>query len=407
MFSKLLLIAYKFPPYAGVGGFRWAQMCKYLVRLGVELHVVTVDWRHTTDATLIDAVLDPHIHIYRIPSGYPHNLAIRNFGNRLLNGIRNKIFLYLINKLYPLDIAQDWDKYLLPFCKELIVKYNITTVIATGHPYMANVHAAKLKKELPQIILIQDIRDLWYNEKRIEYPQKLRERIRQLEKFALQTADVVVTVSEGCKRLLQENTGTTPVYVIRNGYDPEKFIASDHSVIHEGTYTFVYLGNLSSGSEFGADAFCEFLRSYPQGRAIFAGSVPDWLLEKYADLQDTGRFIFLGAVSQQKCIDLLRMANFALHFNSKNGSYAPGTKIYEYAASGCPVLSLNFGGEPEYLIRTYHLGLSINMAADDFTPAHIGMILSQFDFGNFSPYDIKVFSYPELAKKYLKLIRNI
>ena len=53
MSPPLLVIAYKFPPYAGVGGFRWAKLSKYLARLGHEVHVVTVPWRGGGPNTLV------------------------------------------------------------------------------------------------------------------------------------------------------------------------------------------------------------------------------------------------------------------------------------------------------------------------------------------------------------------
>lgn len=43
--KKILLIAYKFPPYDGVASLRWAKMSKYLAKLGHEIHVLTVDWQ--------------------------------------------------------------------------------------------------------------------------------------------------------------------------------------------------------------------------------------------------------------------------------------------------------------------------------------------------------------------------
>lgn len=403
--SKLLLIAYKFPPYAGVGGYRWAQLCKYLARLDTEIHVVTVKWDHLGKNSLLSAVQHPNIHIHQIPSGYPHNLALRDFGNRLQNGVRNKLFIHLINKFFPFDMAQHWDRYLLPFCKKLIAEHAISSVIATGHPFMANVHAAHLKKELPHICLIQDMRDMWFSDRTTYHSLEKHKQIQNLEEFALQSADAVVTVSEGCRQLLQRTAGTTPVYVIRNGYDPEKFQATDHNA-DDGRRLFVYLGNLSGGREECADAFLNFLRTYSQGRAIFAGSMPSWLLEKYADLLEENRLVFLGAISQAACIDLLRQANFALHFNGKNAPEAASTKIYEYAASGCPVLSFHFGGEPELLIAKHQLGISIRMDSADCDNSKLRCTIDHFDLNNFSPYNISECSFPELAKKYKDLVEK-
>ena len=402
----ILLIAYKFPPYAGVGGYRWAQLCQYLARLGRKIDVVTVEWQRTSSDTLLDMVQHPNIHIHRIPSGYLQNLAIKNFNSRILNGIRNKVFLHIIDKFYPLDFAEHWGAHLIPYCKRIIYSKKITTVIATGHPFMANVHAATLKKELQHIILIQDFRDMWYNDRTLSSSASTREKILQKETFALQTANAVVTVSEGCKKILQQTAGTTPVYVIPNGYDPEKFSYIDHSKIDRYT-NFVYLGGVSNGREDCAVAFLDFLRFFKKGKAFFAGSIPPSLLKKYGDLIDEKRFLFLGKVSHLECIHLLKQANFALHFNAKIVPEAASTKIYEYAASGCPVLSFHFGGEPERIIKKHHLGISINIESTDYNLNHISDMISAFDFKKFLPHDIEKFSFPNLANSYINLIETL
>jgi hypothetical protein len=70
----LLVIAYKFPPYAGVGGFRWAKLSKYLARLGHEVHVVTVPWREHGPNTLVADAAEPGVIVHPIRSGSPHRL---------------------------------------------------------------------------------------------------------------------------------------------------------------------------------------------------------------------------------------------------------------------------------------------------------------------------------------------
>ena len=70
--KPIILIAYRFPPYAGVGCYRWSKLCKYLAELGHTIHVVTVDWQHLGPDTFIEDVQDPNIVIHKIPSGDFH-----------------------------------------------------------------------------------------------------------------------------------------------------------------------------------------------------------------------------------------------------------------------------------------------------------------------------------------------
>ena len=48
-----------------------------------------------------------------------------------------------------------------------------------------------------------------------------------------------------------------------------------------------------------------------------------------------------------------------LHINGNQTPFALSTKIYEYACSRRPTLSLNFGGEIEDLIEAHRLGISV------------------------------------------------
>lgn len=400
--QKILLIAYKFPPYAGVGGYRWAQLCKYLARLDVEIHVVTINWTQNGQNSLLLAVQHPNIHIHKIPSGYPHNLALHDFGHRLLNGIRNKLFIYLIDKFFPIDMAQHWDRHLLPFCRELIATHNIKTVIATGHPFMDNVHAARLKLDLPNIFLIQDMRDLWLDDTRsISVASAQYTIISNYEKFALQNADAIVAVTEGFSRSFSKRSGDTPIYVIPNGYDPEKFKPVSRCRKVCKNLHFVHLGNIASGREICAENFLDWLRGN-QHTATFAGSFPKNLLKKYTDLINSNQLKYVGTVSQESCLQLLSEADWALQFNAAHMQAAASTKIYEYAAAGIPILSFGYGGEAADFIEKARCGLAVDLRKTNWKSLFCQEDLTTTP-NNFNWEYIHQFSYKNIANQYLNI----
>ena len=162
--KKILLIAFKFPPYAGVGGFRWSKFSKHLARLGYEIHVITVNWKNYGENTFLKDVQHDNIHIHKIPSGYPHNLKYRPFSNYIFEAIKLIFFTFLNRFIFYDDEAQHWGKYLIPYCEKLIAKENIPIIIATGHPFQANYWASVLKNRNPTLKLIQDFRDPWVDQ---------------------------------------------------------------------------------------------------------------------------------------------------------------------------------------------------------------------------------------------------
>ena len=140
--KKIILIAYKFPPFAGVGALRWSKMSKYLAEMGFVIHVFTIDWTTSLgDHTYSDDVKHKNIIIHRIPSGY---FKVLNPGK---NRYINKLKYYLEQFAYYDDEAQRWGPHLIPAVETLMKKEAINTVIATGHPFQAIRWANRNKKE--------------------------------------------------------------------------------------------------------------------------------------------------------------------------------------------------------------------------------------------------------------------
>ena len=149
----MLVIAYKFPPYAGVGGFRWAKLSKYLARLGHEVHVVTVPWPTYGPNTLAADAAEPGVIVHAIRSGSPHRFRHRPLGGRWTAAARHLALRALDRALFYDDEAQRWGRHLIGFCERLIEEHGIEVVVATGHPFQANRWAAELKRRRPALKL--------------------------------------------------------------------------------------------------------------------------------------------------------------------------------------------------------------------------------------------------------------
>lgn len=409
--KAFILIAFKFPPYAGVGGFRWAQFSHYLALQGYDIHVVTVHWEERGPNTLTHLTDHPNIHIHRIRSGGWHNIKTRDFGCRFANGIRNKIFLHAIDKyFFPFDEAQRWGKYLVPYCAQLIKKTNIKVVVATGHPFMANYYAACLKEKIEHIVLVQDLRDLWSEDLSIALDGSVRKRMADLERYALLRADMNVTVTQGCKRKFLETCPDAKLSVIENGYDSTMFAAPTKDIHQRNTQEkiAVYLGSISGGREECCEAlFSALLSGNIPLKVIIAGHIPKYFFEKYAQLFFENKVTFAGILSYDRAIDVLFQSDICLHFTARHVPEALSTKIFEYAAAKKPILSINWGGDAERLIARNRWGDSI--CPDDvcFTEKinvflHQGMQKTHFDMSAIEQY-----SYAHLASKYARLIESL
>jgi len=404
--KKILLIAFKYPPFSGVGGFRWSKLSKYLAQLGHELHVVTVVWQQYQPNTLLADVEHPNIHIHRIQSNYPHNLRYRPITNYYLNFLR-KSFFYLLNRfLFYDDEAQYWGRYLLPVCQRLIADKQIEVIIATGHPFQANRWAAVLKKANPQLTLIQDFRDPWVDNPLRSWPKSKRSQVEQWQTMSIETADCVVSVTNGLLDLLLSNTTQTHGLVIRNGYDDENLILAD-SLFDQKGFSFVYIGNLFGGREKPLNIFLNAVRQVKSKisnlKISVVGGYSPIIKQTYQDLIESSVLVLRSPVSQHDAFQMVKEATYALHFNAKEYPYALSTKIYEYGMLKTPTVSFNYGGEIETLIRQHSLGYSVNVETDNI--AEFLVTLHTQNKPEFR-FDITSFSYRNLAKQYSTLIND-
>ena len=365
MDKKILLIAFKYPPYTGVGGFRWSKLSKYLAEMGYKIHVVTVNWKQYGDNTYINDVQHPNIIIHRIPSLYPHNLKYKPFEHNLIGNFKRilrYLFFKIINIIWYEDEAQFLGYTLLPFCDQLIKNENIKNVIATGHPFMANYWAAKLKTKHPEINLIQDFRDPWTENPFKSYPiKKCEKKSMEHEIFALNNCDVLFAVTKGLVKMFSKKTCTDVKKItIPNGFDIDHNRRENIS----RDFTFIYAGSLYNGRDEPFESFLKAIenieKNIPEIRICIYGSFPNSIRKNHKKMFMTGKIKGYSPVSPSKIHELMYQSFICLHFNARPFNYLVSTKIYEHAAMKRPTFSVNYGGDIEDLINNHNFGISVN-----------------------------------------------
>lgn len=408
--QPILLIAFKYPPYAGVGGFRWSKLSKYLAKMGYIVHVVTVHWEINGPNTLMDDVNHSNIIIHRISSGYPHNFKYRSYPKTKYGDVK-RVFRYLVlkavNTIGYEDEAHNWGRYLLPYCKQLIDEENITTVIATGHPFMANYWAAQLKKDVPEIHLIQDFRDPWVQSPTYHQSKKkchIRKAVEYMN-FSLEYADVCVCVTNGLIDEYKKYYNQKKYALITNGYDDETLqnvVSSELSLNKKPRNIYItHIGSVTNGRDHMLDRLFEALVDHDNTIFCFAGYVPERSLKLYKKLSEEQRIIDFGVLSPEDALSLVQQSDIALHLNADIVPYLVSTKVYEYAALGRPILSINGGGEIDTLLSENQWGVSINYKDPDFAEKVLRSIreLKPPDCAN----NLKKYSYLSIAGQYSQL----
>jgi len=413
--TQILLIAFKYPPYAGVGGFRWSKLTKYLAKDGYKIHVVTVNWRKTGEDIFLEDVQHPNIIIHKIPSFYFHNLKYKRYKNTLFDRFRhimNYAFYKVLEIIWYEDEAQFWGISLLPYCKKLIQEEKIKIVIATGHPFMANYWASKLKKNLLNIRLIQDFQDPWTDNEKKTYPfyYYMKNKSIQHELFALNNCDAFFTVTKGLMNILSKKIyANVKKAVICNGFD----IPQIKQPPLKRNFTFIYAGSMYLGREECLEAFLKAVDGIRDNFSeisaqFYGGEFPNILKKKYAHLFTEGILVHYPWISPEQVQKKIHESFACLHFNSRNFPYLVSTKIYEYASLRRPTLSINYGGDIEELIKKHKLGVSVD--GDDIKKIQdeilkLYRIWQHDQYYEISPENLEIFHYENLAREVEKYFK--
>ncbi len=238
--KKVLIITYYFPPAGGAGVQRWLKFVKYLPQYGCEPLVLTVDGNYASypqkDASLA-ADIPSGLKVVRtrtreILSTYKKlspqkQIPYGGFANEQDPGLFQKIARFIRGNFFLPDPRKAWNRFALPEAVSLIENENIGTVITTGPPHSTHLMGLKLKKRYPSLKWIADLRDPWtdiyYND--VLYQGRLAKRMNlAMERKVLNSADVLVTVSEGVKRNFCSHAPVEhKFHVIPNGYDAPDF----------------------------------------------------------------------------------------------------------------------------------------------------------------------------------------
>ena len=261
--KKVLIITYYFPPAGGAGVQRWLKFVKYLPQYGCEPIVLTVDGNYASypqkDASLA-ADIPSGLKVVRtrtreILSAYKKlspqkQIPYGGFANEQDPGLFQKIARFIRGNFFLPDPRKAWNRFALPAAVSLIENENIGTVITTGPPHSTHLMGLKLKKRYPSLKWIADLRDPWtdiyYND--VLYQGRLAKRMNlAMERKVLNSADVLVTVSEGVKRNFCSHAPVEhKFHVIPNGYDAPDFADVPVDAGRENPRMVIsYIGTLS------------------------------------------------------------------------------------------------------------------------------------------------------------------
>jgi len=384
---KVLILSYIFPPFFSAGGsIRAVKFVKHLPARGWEPLVLTINdvreydtQRKEGSQALLDEI-PQEARVFRTGTAEPSQQLLET-GRRLRQ--RNSIGAVIVNVL---GAGRHWairhllhpDRYIvwMPFAlrtgRRIVRDERVDAIFATCPPHSMSIIGAALKL-LTRRPLVLDFRDDWVGTPwYLANPKPTRWFHRQLETFAVRTADRVILVTDWSRN---EFVSRYPdqwegkFVHIPNGCDLEDFTSLERvdAGPDNSKFTILHTGLMSDANGWSRDpeplfrAVASIREHRPDVASRLRISLVGHVSPAYRGLISTLGLTDIvrefGNVPHRKSIELMASADLLLAINSDNlPTVVPG-KIYEYwAVKGPPILLLSHPGAAQTLVDEYRLG---------------------------------------------------
>lgn len=311
--KNVLIVAYYFPPYAGVTA-RIEKNYKYLPKFGWNPLILTVDPRYYNEKVILEKNIQSS-NIYRIPY-----IKIP-FASLLVRG-----FLPLLVLIYSLF---NYKKINAIYLTGGVFFPFIVTTIVTGI------------FKMPSIL---DFRDSWSinygfdGRKKQGFKANIKEKILGvLEKISIHYATEVIFATSHLQDEYEQlfPTYTHKFHTINNGIDPDDFVNITPKKITQGK-TIIVTGKFYLYTPSVIPYFMELLKNYSDITFIYVGSEHEIIKQFAKQFNVQKQVITYKYQLYEKTLELIAGADYCIVTTGMvNGL---GTKIFDYLALSKPVL---------------------------------------------------------------------
>jgi glycosyltransferase involved in cell wall biosynthesis len=329
---RVLVVAYFFPPIAGAGVQRTLKALKYLPEHGWRATVLTTS---STAYPATDASL-----VAEIPAG---TRVVRAFEPRS-PAILQRLAVIAFNRLrlgtlrdltaWP-DVMTGWGPFALVAAIREVRRERPDVIYSTAPPHTGHI-VAGIVHRLTGIPWVADFRDEWSANPHGDQAPLVRRLSHRVERWIASRATAVTIVADYFRI-----AGAAPeaITVIPNGVDETDFgeASADHEP--DGPFRLSHVGTLYGDRDAGP-VFDAMRRLIAAGRLApddvevrVVGS--DWLADLDAHVPVT--LTRTGYVSHQDAVAEMTGSDALLLYVAPT-SLAPSGKLFEYLASGRPIL---------------------------------------------------------------------
>ncbi len=377
---KVLFITYDFPPES-TGMRRVAKFCQYLPEFGWLPVVLTVKPKRAIrfDDGALEMLKQKGVKIYRSGSADPYRLSYllkrmirssprgESTPSRQRTGYKRGFTRWIRRWLFVPDDRALWIPFAVRKGRRIIKREKPDVIFSTSFPSSAHLVGLKLKQKTG-VKWVADFRDGWLqNPVFYKPPTRLHERLySRLERKVAEHADLIIGVSEPITQYYASMIhDRARCLTITNGYDPEDFKKIEaRNLEATGKCVFLYTGTIFEPrtSQYLLRALKELVSEKPfmrdKVRLIFLSllSDRDSQLINELGIEDIARCE--GYKPYHECIAYQKGADVLVLIISpeENPEIMMTQKVFDYLASGRPILAIAPHGPCAQLIKTLAAG---------------------------------------------------
>lgn len=424
--SKILIIAYYFPPRGTVGSLRLYQIARQLGDFFLSVYVISTQTANIligNDLPFEGMKLKRVRHLDYRSMFFSESESVRSNVNRRSTSLLVQLSRKLLDS-FPFNILIGeggllyiWNVY--RHSVKLIQEEGIEYIMSSFRPFSDHFVAYLLKRKFPDLYWIADFRDLHVDQHRGNtfWPSFQL----YINKLLLRKSNLVTTVSKGLHKKLSDLHDD--VYVLSNGLSDVMPIKSN-KLHDENCLTFTYTGSLYPEYQ-NVSLFFALLRSYlksghiqsNQVRVIYAGKDAeiwdDWIKKHELEAISVNH----GLVSLAESIRLQNNSdvNILLSWASEEIQGVVTGKLYEYLKTGKPILLLLNGvgdAELERMFEVLDCGELIKLKAEN-SKENLTKVLDKWIADPSSlkqyyqnPEALKQMEWPVLVSRFVERIRE-
>lgn len=423
--QRILVVSYYFPPTATVGGHRWHAMCRHLQRLGHETTVVTTaaeaagpDDTELGVVRVADLVSSPALR--RLLRRPPLAMAVPAAANEPAP-LEKPAPALLTRVIVPDSYLASWAPAALLATRRLIREREIDVVVTTGPPHSTHAIGLLLGRSRP--LWLADFRDGWgFEPLGAPWPTAPQRAFdRALERRVVTTADAVLgatrPIAEDLATRLDGNAAWVP-----NGWDPDRAPAEQpqaDAAEGNGTVTLVHTGKLSGPRGRDPRPLFAALRALraetvAEGdlrrdvRLVLAGQMDEHDERLIAESGLGDAIEYVGVLDRREVVGVQHAAGALLLLTALqcNASEATG-KVFEYLASGRPIVALAHENEAARIVNETRTGMVVPPDDEVAILDALRRVADGRLERDYAPRDLERFTYPGPALAVLDAIEQV